>query len=103
MKLLSLLNPFNLTIRLSRFYKARKELPETKATHVETHSERTRRGLAEAATRGRFPGRPPRVSDDAIRTVLHLGTAEGSQAVGLSKTQFIARRRRIEEKDRARN
>jgi len=60
------------------------------------HRRRTLEGMAQAAARGRFPGPPIRVTDDEIRAVLHLGTAAGARAVGLTKAWFIARRRRLE-------
>jgi hypothetical protein len=36
------------------------------------------------------------VSNDEIRAVIHLGTLEAARMVGLSKAQYIARRRRLE-------
>ena len=68
-------------------------------TTMESKSAQTRRGLAEAAKKGRMPGRKPRISDAKIRAVLHLGTAEGARQAGLSKSQFIARRRQIEKSE----
>jgi DNA invertase Pin-like site-specific DNA recombinase len=64
---------------------------------VSDRSKQTREGLALAAVKGRKPGRKPRVPDARIRAVMHLGTVEGARKVGLSKSQFIVRRRRIEE------
>lgn len=54
-------------------------------------------GMRRGAAKGRVPtGRPYSVSDDAIRAVLHLGTLTAARAVGLSKSQFIVRRRKLE-------
>jgi hypothetical protein len=53
--------------------------------------------MAKAALKGRVPGRPVTVTDDEIRKAIPLGTAAGARSVGLSKTQFITRRRRLEE------
>ena len=60
-------------------------------------SRATLEGLARAAKWGRKGGAPRRVSDDEIRNVIRLGTAEAARVVGLSRTQYIARRRLIEE------
>ena len=58
-----------------------------------------REGLRKAAAKGRLPGRPLTVPDAAILEAIPLGTAAGARKVGLSKTQFIERRRRLEEQD----
>lgn len=63
----------------------------------EEHRKRSLDGIRRAIERGRLPGSPARVSDDQIREAMHLGTAEGSRRVGLSKRQFIERRRRLED------
>ena len=62
-----------------------------------SHSQRTIEGQRRAAKEGRFPGRPMRVSDAQIRRVMHLGTTEAARRVGLSRAQFIARRKRIKQ------
>lgn len=62
-------------------------------------SEATKRGLEEARKFGRILGRKPKVSDAEIRAVMHLGTAQGARMVGLTKPQYIARRRRIQERE----
>lgn len=54
-------------------------------------------GMRRGAAKGRVPtGRPYTVSNDEIRAVIHLGTLEAARMVGLSKAQYIARRRRLE-------
>ena len=58
---------------------------------------KTLAGMRKAAAKGRYPGRPQTVSDAAIRAAIPLGTAKGAARVGLSRTQFIARRRAIED------
>jgi DNA invertase Pin-like site-specific DNA recombinase len=68
---------------------------------MDSKSEQTRRGLMRAVRLGRKLGPKPKVSDEAIRKVIHLGTAEAARKVGLSKTQYITRRRRIEEKEQS--
>lgn len=60
------------------------------------HRRQTLKGMAEAAQHGRLPGRPKRVSDDAIREVIMLATGEAARLVGLTKAQYIERRRRLE-------
>jgi hypothetical protein len=63
-------------------------------------TEKIKSGMRHGAAQGRVPtGRPYTVSDAAIRKVLHLGTLEAARRVGLSKSQFIARRRRLETED----
>ena len=59
-------------------------------------SRKTKLGLAQAAAKGRKPGRPQTVGDEAVRSAIGLGTTAGAAAVGLSKAQFIVRRRRLE-------
>lgn len=59
--------------------------------------EKTREGMRKAAAKGRRPGRPLTVSDAAIRRAIPLGTLAGAAKVGLTKAQFIRRRRRLEE------
>lgn len=55
-------------------------------------------GMRRGAAKGRVStGRSPKVSDAAIRAVLHLGTLAAARKVGLSKSQFINRRRRLED------
>jgi DNA invertase Pin-like site-specific DNA recombinase len=62
-----------------------------------SHSQRTIEGQRQAAEEGRFPGRPLRVSDAQICRAMHLGTTEAARRVGLSRAQFIARRKRIKQ------
>jgi len=63
-------------------------------------SERIKEGMRRGAALGRVPtGRPYRVSDAAIRRVMHLGTMEAARRVGLSKSQYIIRRRQLEDQD----
>lgn len=62
-----------------------------------THRDKIMAGLAKAATMGRKPGRPPKVTNDQIRAAIPLGTAKGAATVGLSVSTFIRRRRLIEE------
>jgi hypothetical protein len=59
-------------------------------------SKQTREGLKRAMELGRRPGRAPRVSDKAILGAIRLGTKAGALKVGLSKSQFIKRRRALE-------
>lgn len=59
-------------------------------------SQQTREGLAAAVARGRFPGRMPRVTDDEIRAAMPMGTSAGAKKVGMCRSQFIVRRKRIE-------
>jgi DNA invertase Pin-like site-specific DNA recombinase len=63
------------------------------------HSTKIKEGLAAAALEGRRPGRSHRVSTAAIERVLAtgVGTKEGAMLTGLSKSQFIRRRREIKE------
>jgi len=61
--------------------------------------DRIREGMARGAAMGRKPGKRTRVSDKAIRAVIHLGTLEAARRVGLSKSQYITRRRRLEEQN----
>lgn len=61
-----------------------------------TRSEQTKTGLARAAAKGRKPGAPSKVSDEAIMAALHLGTTDGAKAVGLSLAQFRNRRKKLE-------
>lgn len=67
--------------------------------------EKIREGMARAAKFGRVPGRRGhRISDEAIREVMHLGTAEAiralkSKRLKISKAWFIERRRRLENQD----
>ena len=68
-----------------------------------TKSERVKLGLARASAYGRKPGPPLKATDAQIRAVPAYGTVDGARRVGLSKSQFIARRRQIEEGDRASN
>lgn len=63
--------------------------------------DRIRKGMAKGAARGRKPGRRNTVPDKAILAVIRLGTAEAARKVGLSKAQYIVRRRRLEEQDGA--
>jgi DNA invertase Pin-like site-specific DNA recombinase len=58
--------------------------------------EQTLEGMRRAAERGRVPGRPVTVSDAKIRAAIPLGTAAGAKKVGLTKSQFIRRRRKLE-------
>jgi DNA invertase Pin-like site-specific DNA recombinase len=60
------------------------------------HRRQTLEGMAKAAQHGRLPGRPKRVSDEAIRNVMLLGTIEAARLVGLTKAQYIQRRKRLE-------
>jgi DNA invertase Pin-like site-specific DNA recombinase len=65
---------------------------------LDDRSAATRKGLERARKFGRRPGPKPKVTDAEIRAVLQLclGTAESAKMVGLSKPQFIARRRVVE-------
>lgn len=60
-------------------------------------------GVRRAAAKGRVPtGRRQKVTDEAIRAVMrfnHLSTLEQALRVGLSKSRYCARRRRIEDAD----
>jgi hypothetical protein len=57
-------------------------------------------GMRRGAAKGRIPpGRPYTVADAAIRKVMHLGTLEAARRVGLSKSQYINRRRRLEDQN----
>ena len=60
-------------------------------------SELTRKGVARARELGRKPGPPVQVSDEQIRTVIGLSTKDAAKAVGLSRSQYIRRRRQIED------
>lgn len=62
-----------------------------------THRDKIMKGLAEAAARGRKPGRPVKVTDAQIRAAIPLGTTKGAAKVKLSVSTFIRRRRLIEE------
>ena len=54
-------------------------------------------GMQRGAAKGRVPtGRPYTVTDAEIRAVMHLGTLAAARQVGLSKSQYIARRRKLE-------
>jgi len=55
--------------------------------------------MRKAAARGRVPGRPLTVSDAEIAAAIPLGTLAGAKKVGLTKAQFIRRRRRLEDKN----
>jgi DNA invertase Pin-like site-specific DNA recombinase len=59
-------------------------------------SERIKDGMAAAAVGGRKAGRPRKVDDAMIREAIPLGTTRGAAKVGLCKTQFLARRRKLE-------
>ena len=61
-----------------------------------SRSQETKDGLAKAAGRGRFPGRKPVVTDAEIMVVIHLGTTVAAREVGLSRNQYIVRRRKLE-------
>jgi hypothetical protein len=61
------------------------------------HSLKVREGLARAAAQGRHAGRPRKVTDDAIRNSIPLGTSAGAKEVGLSISSYIRRRRLIED------
>lgn len=63
---------------------------------VMSHRKKILAGMQKAAEKGRFPGRPVTVSDAKIRKAIPLGTAAGARAVGLSKSQFLRRRYRLE-------
>lgn len=62
-------------------------------------SERTKAGLEKAAKVGRKAGPPLKVADWEIKAAIPLGTAAGAAKVGLSRTQFITRRKRLENLD----
>lgn len=64
---------------------------------MKKHSEKIKDGLIKAASKGRKPGAPKKVSDDQIRAAIPLGTAKGARKVKLSISTFIRRRRQIEE------
>lgn len=53
-------------------------------------------GMMRAKEMGRKLGPRFKVSDIAIRRVMHLGTAEAARRAGLSKAWYTERRRRIE-------
>lgn len=75
-------------------------LAETERTLI---SERTKAGLAAAARRGRFPGRPPRI-DDAGRRVIAALSAEGHSAAAIARTLRVGEttvRRAMQELTRA--
>jgi len=65
----------------------------------ENRSDNIKAGLRHAKAHGRLPGRPVRVSDARIRAVAHLSATIAAAKVGLSRSQFILRRRKIEESD----
>ena len=54
--------------------------------------------MAKGAAQGRKPGKR-KVSDAAIRKVLHLGTTAAARKVGLTKSWYIKRRAKLEEQD----
>jgi len=60
-------------------------------------SARTKAGLERAEKLGRKGGAPSKVTDAQIAAAIPLGTSAGAQKVGLSKTQFITRRKRLEQ------
>ena len=62
-------------------------------------SNQVKAGMAAGAAAGRHAGRPQKVNDDAIKVILALGltTIESARRAGLTKSQFIRRRRLIEE------
>lgn len=60
-------------------------------------TERALRGLEAARARGSRIGAPEKVSDAQIIKAMRLGTMEGARKVGLSKSQFILRRARLEQ------
>jgi hypothetical protein len=62
-----------------------------------SRSKAIKEAQARAAERGRVSGPPFKVSDEQIHKVIHLGTTEAARKVGLSRSQYIARRRRIED------
>ena len=64
-----------------------------------SHRKKTLEGMRKAAARGRVPGRPLTVSDAEIAAAIPLGTLAGAKKVGLTKAQFIRRRRRLEDKN----
>ena len=64
-----------------------------------SHREKTLEGMRKAAAKGRRPGPPQKVSDAEIIAAIPLGTLAGAKAVGLTKNQFIRRRRRLEKQD----
>lgn len=64
---------------------------------MKKHSEKIKEGLARAATRGRKPGAPRKVSNAQIVAAIPLGTTKGAAKVKLSVSTFIRRRRAIEE------
>ena len=49
-----------------------------------------------AAKHGRRSGPPLKVSDAQIRKTMHLGTTQAALRVGLSRAQYIVRRKRLE-------
>jgi len=55
--------------------------------------------MRKAAAKGRRPGPPQKVSDAEIIAAIPLGTMAGAKTVGLTKQQFIRRRRRLEKQD----
>jgi len=66
-----------------------------------THSEKIKAGQKRAARLGRKVGAPPKATDAQIKAAIPLGTAKGAAACGLSRPQFMRRRRIIEEEAEA--
>lgn len=64
---------------------------------MQNHAEKIKAGLVQAAVRGRKPGRPRKVTDAQIMASIHLGTVKGAAFVGLSVSNYIRRRRVIEQ------
>jgi hypothetical protein len=66
---------------------------------MNARSEATKQGIARTRMRGRQLGAPFKATDAEIRAVMHLPTREARKKVGLSKSQYLFRRRAIEEKE----
>lgn len=65
------------------------------------HKMRVSQGMARGAAKGRKAGRPRRskVTEAAIRRVIHLGTAEAAAKLRISKAWYIELRRRMEDQN----
>jgi DNA invertase Pin-like site-specific DNA recombinase len=64
-------------------------------------NERTAAGLKAARAVGRIGGRKEQYTDAQISEVMHLGSAKGAAALGMSKTQFIRRVDKLRKKEKA--
>lgn len=87
---------FHLTQHLYRTYTKPVNSKVSRVVDQVVDRAKTLAGMERAAALGRHPGRPVRVADAKILAAIPLGTAAGARKVGLSKSQFIARRKRLE-------